>query len=271
MKHLQLSAPVAAAVLALTLSPLTARADGTTASLSLLGDSTQWVIGASAMVEPRYAGSNQTHLQFEPVFSVQRGVLFADTMRGAGLQYQTSWGFSISESIYYDWGRVDHNDTWRPGSDRLAGMGDVPGSATLHTLIAQQFSPWFAASIEADSTLKSGVSRNHVRAGGQFTVLTTATDKISANIDTWWGDHGFNQAYFGVTSDQSSRTGFAAFSPGGGLYAYSAGLEWDHTVSRHWSTTLQLVGTRYTDKAHGSPIVTDDVTFNAVAALNYSF
>lgn len=273
MKRLPSPATASIALLVLSLLPPAAKAEkaNDTPVNRLLGDSTQWLVGASAIASPRYAGSNETHFQVLPAFSVQRGILFADTTRGAGLQYQTNWGLYISESIYYDFGRVDYDDAWRPGSDRLKGMGDVHGSATLHTLIAQQFSSWFTASIEADSDLKSGASRNHMRAGAEFTVLKSGRDKVAVDMDTWWGDQHYNEAYFGVTPTQSAHSSFAPFSPSGGLYAYSTGVEWDHTFTPHWATTLQLVGTRYIDNAHGSPIVTRHMTFNTVAALTYSF
>ncbi|GHH59771.1 hypothetical protein [[Pseudomonas] boreopolis] len=50
--------------------------------------------------------------------SVQRGILFADSTRGAGLQFQTASGLYLSQSIYYDW---DHMFTPHWSSVLLEG------------------------------------------------------------------------------------------------------------------------------------------------------
>jgi outer membrane protein len=241
------------------------------ASQSLWGDKTELTVGMSAVFTPSYDGAAQDRWEPLPVFSIQRGILFADTTRGVGLQFQTASGLSMSQSIYYDLGRTDHDSRWRPGGHELAGMGQVPDSYTSKTLVGQQFTPWFMASAEAELTLRSGQRRQRYRAGIELTPWKTAKDEISIDVDGHWGNARFNQAYYGVTALQSSRSGFDAFTPGSGLYAISSGIEWDRTFTPHWGSVVQLTATHYTDIASDSPIVSSHTGFEVTLALTYTF
>lgn len=236
----------------------------------LFGDKTELVLGLSSLVTPDYDGSARDHWEPLPVVSVQRGILFADSTRGAGLQFQSGAGLYLSQSIYYDFGRVDHDSRWRPGSRTLAGMGQVPDAFTTRTLVAQTFAPWFMASAEAEFSLRDGARRDRYRAGVEFTPLQGGADEISLDLDGHWGDRRYNQAYFGVTAQQSARSGFAAYPPGAGLYAASGAIEWDHIFSPHWSTMVQLTGTRYLDQAGASPVVERRFGTEATLALIYA-
>lgn len=239
-------------------------------SQSLWGDKTEVTVGMSALLTPSYDGASQDRWEPLPVVSVQRGILFADSVRGAGLQFQTASGLSLSQSIYYDLGRTDHDSRWRPGDGSLAGMGQVPDSFTSKTLVGEQFTPWFMASAEAELTLRSGLHRQRYRAGVEFTPWKTDSDEVSIDLDGHWGNSRYNQAYYGVTALQSSRTGFDAFAPRAGLYAVSSGVEWDHTFSPHWTSVFQLTGTHYTGQASGSPIVADHTGLEVTLGLTYT-
>ncbi|NVM77523.1 outer membrane protein [Duganella sp. SG902] len=239
---------------------------------SLLGSKTEVTVGVALSAATRYPGADTgSVLRPIPVLSIQRGVLFADTTRGAGLQYQSSTGFYISQSFSYDRGRLERNSGWRPGSSRLAGMGDVPGSPTARTLIAQQLQPWLTASAEMELALRDDARRNRYRTGVELVPLRSAADIIAVDIDAWWGDGRYNQAYFGVTPAQAAQTRFAVAHPGSGMYVRSAGLSWEHHLDAHWSSTLQLTITRYVGDVSDSPVVARRTSAGATAAITYSY
>ncbi|SFD71287.1 MipA/OmpV family protein [Paracidovorax konjaci] len=238
---------------------------------SLFGDKTELAIGAGAAWAPRYAGSGDARMLPVPVLSVQRGILFADTSRGLGLQYQFDSGLYLSQSIHYDLGRQERDSNWRPGSVKLLGMGRVPGSVTARTLLVQQIGSRLSLSAEAEFALRDTARRNRYRVGMEVQLLQTGSDTVSASLDAHGGDRRFNQAYFGVTAAQAGRTGLQAFTTGAGLYAGSVGMQWEHRFAPHWAGTLQVVGTHYLDNAARSPVVKQDNTVAATAALTYSY
>jgi outer membrane protein len=241
------------------------------AEQDIFGDKTELTIGAGATYAARYPGGAPFQFVPAPVVSVQRGILFADSLRGAGLQYQSGSKFYLSASVFYDLGRLDKNNAWRPGSNRLAGMGDVPGSTTARTLIAQPLTPWLLVSAETEMALRKVARRNRYRMGVELTAFKTAADNVTVDLDAWWGDGRYNNAWFGVTPRQAGRTGLSPFRPGAGLYAQAPGASWEHHLDGHWSGTLQLTATRCAGQAAASPIVTRRTSPAATLALAYTY
>ncbi len=220
----------------------------------VFGPPSELVLGLGVRYGPRYQGAAADSMQPLPVLSYQRGMLFADTARGVGLQFQPRQNLYVSQSLWYDPGRLDRNSDSRPGSARLAGMGDVPGSVTARTLVIAQLTPSLSASAEAELALRDSARRNRYRLGLEQNVFKAAADTLVINADTWWGDARYNQAYFGVTAQQAARAGFAVFRPGSGMHAWSLGATWEHTFDAHWGSSLQLTATRYPGKVSDGPI-----------------
>ncbi|WP_369981494.1 MipA/OmpV family protein [Xanthomonas bundabergensis] len=259
-------------ILACALSPLAAdAADADASGFRLFGHQTELSIGAAAVEAPRYLGSKDERTLFAPVLIAQSGIVFFDSVRGLGVQFQTDGGFYVSQSFGYDLGRLDRDSSWRPGSKTLAGMGTVPGSVTSRTMIAQQFTPYFTLTAEAEFALKDGARRNNFRAGPKFTLLQSDKDTVTMNLDAHWGDRRYNQAYFGVTDAQSARSGYAVSKQDSGVYAYSVSANWDHALSKHWSTSLTVSGMRFADDVEDSPIVKRRAFASAIGAVTYNF
>ncbi|MCC4610004.1 MipA/OmpV family protein [Xanthomonas campestris] len=239
-------------------------------SSQLLGDHTDVTVGAAGIAAPRYAGADRSRVQAMPVAVVQRGILFFDTARGAGLQFQSSSGLYVAQSIYYDLGRLQRDSNWRPGSALLAGMGDVPGSVTARTLVMQPITPYMSINAEAEFALKDAARRNRYRAGLQFNLLHSANDTVTLDLDVHAGDRRFNQAYFGVTDAQAQRTRFDSFNASSGVYAAAVGGSWTHSFGEHWATTLGVTGMRYADNADDSPLVVGRSFVSGTFAVTYS-
>ena len=99
--------------------PLALQVQAETPSItdSIFGGETQASIGVGVAGGPRYMGSKDYRSVPVPVLSLSRGIFFVDTYRGLGLQWQSSSGFYISQSFFYDAGRDDRNNDFRPGSN----------------------------------------------------------------------------------------------------------------------------------------------------------
>lgn len=271
-KHMLRSASFLMAFFAAASFPFAVQAEGSqTWSTRLLGEKGEFSIGAALRLAPRYQGADSYRGQPLPVFSAQRGIFFADSNRGAGLQFQTDSGFYVSQSVYYDFGRVERNSSLRPGSRTLSGMGDVPDSVTTRTLVMQQVTSRFSVNAEAEFALESGARRNRYRLGAEYRLLKDSTDEITFSGDIHAGDQRYNQAYFGVTPAQSARTRFAAFKAVSGVSAYALGAGWSHAWDSHWTTSLQITAMRYVDKVASSPLIANRTSVTGDAAVIYTF
>lgn len=58
---------------------------------------------------PCYMGASGTRVQVLPNLNVRRGIFFADTVRGIGVEYQSASGFYIGQAFHYDAGRTEGN------------------------------------------------------------------------------------------------------------------------------------------------------------------
>lgn len=92
---------------------------------SIWGDETKVTAGFALHTAPRYFGAKGSQGHLLPSVTVERGIFFADSLSGVGVQYQSDNGFSASAALGYDFGRADGDSKYRNGSDRLKGMGAV--------------------------------------------------------------------------------------------------------------------------------------------------
>jgi outer membrane protein len=253
-------------------SPAMADGASSPAEPSMFGDHTDVTVGLSASLAPRYMGASGTRLQVLPNLSLHRGIFFADTLRGIGAEYQTASGFYIGQAFNYDLGRTDSNSYFRPGSNRLKGMGDVKGAITSGTTISQQILPWLSVNAMAEIGLDGHDRGNQYQVGLESVVSTVSkNDTLTTDFGAKFGDRQYNQSYFGVTQTQSANSGFGGYTPGSGIYAYFLTATWDHAFDKHWTGQLALGGTAYTNKATASPIVGRRIAPLVYTALNYTF
>lgn len=240
-------------------------------SSSLLGDKTDVTLGLGMGFTPRYMGSDNYRSLVLPMLSIQRGVLFADSTRGIGLQWKSSSGFSASAAFNYDFGRSDKNSSSRYGSNELKGMGTVEGATVADFTLGQELMPWLSVSGEAELRVAGENRGNRYRLGLEGIAFHNDTDTVALDLDAHAGDGRYNQTYFGVTEEQSRLSRFSTFRADSGIYAYSAALNWLHTYDAHWSSSTSLVVTHYTDQTRGSSLVESDTDVMGMAALNYTF
>lgn len=205
------------------------------------------------------------------MINVSRGIFFVDTVRGAGVQYQSASGFYIGEALNYDPGRDNENSLLRPGSDNLQGMGDVKGTITSTLTVSQQIFPWLSINAQAELGLDGHQRGNQYQFGLESIVFHNAKDSLTLDLDAKMGDAQYNQTYFGVTQAQSTSSGYARYEPGFGIYAYSLTASWNHTLDKHWSTLLVLGGTLYTNKVADSPIVQRKLGIMVLPSVSYAF
>ena len=110
-----------------------------------------FTVGMGAQSAPRYSGSDQRHWLVGPVIQARDGAFFFDSLKGVGYDLQADNGLYLEHTLGYSLGRTDKNSTWRDGSNKLKGMGNI--DATMNTALAVGWSatPWL--SFEGKATL----------------------------------------------------------------------------------------------------------------------
>ena len=89
--------------------------------------------------------------------------------------------------------------------------------------------------------------------------------------DALGGSGNYNRTYFGVSPEQSARSGYREHKAKAGIYGYSAGAGWEHQFDENWTTGANLGVTRLTGKAGDSPMVKKKTSATATATVRYNF
>ena len=204
-------------------------------------------VGAKIGVAPRYLGSDKSHIAVAPDFTFTDGTFFADSERGLGAQYQNGDGFTASAALNYDLGRTEKNSIYRPGSKELKGMGRVKGSALANVGVSQEITPWLTVSGDVNVPFAGQKHRGQdFRLGVSSALPMGDSDQLILSADALGGSSNFNRTYFGVTPEQSARSGYRAHKTKAGIYGYSAGAGWEHQFDENWTTGANLGVTRLT-------------------------
>lgn len=273
------TSPLALSTLALIISaismliPLSSHAQGhnTEENSSLFGERTEVTVGMGAAYLPRYLGAKNGRTIPLPTISVTRGIFFVDSVRGAGVEYQTNGGFYGSLALGYDFGRTEKNSDWRPGSTRLQGMGEVKGATTANLLLAQTLTPWLSINGKAELRVAGHERGNHYRLGLESILWQTPANEVTLGADVHAGDGRFNRTYFGVSEAQAQTSRFSRFNTGSGIYAYSLSLDWQYEFDQNWAASLGGNVMWFSNKANNSPIVERKTGVTGFSMLHYTF
>lgn len=237
----------------------------------VFGDKTDVTIGMGAGLDQRYMGGRDFRPLLVPMFNVSRGIFFVDGVRGAGIQYQSKSGFYIGDAFNYDQGRDNRNDWLRPGSNYLKNMGSVKGTFTNTLTLSQQVVSWLSVNGQAEIGLDGHQRGNQYQLGLESVPWQRKSDSLTLDFDVKIGDAQYNQTYFGVSSSQSRSSGFAKYSPGFGIYAYSLSATWDHHFDKHWTGEVILSGNLYPGKVADSDVVQQKYGLTVLPSLSYAF
>jgi len=224
-------------------------------------------------------GSDETMGTATAMITAQYGMFHMDPQRGLGLQYETRTGTKLRLGLGYDASRKDHRKETKDGhtfsvggSDKLAGMGNVRGAGLLTAGISQRITSWLELDLDADTRLFGNSKRGTTWTYGvTLTPLQTEADRVQVGLHAQHADRKYHQTWFGVTPEQSQRTGFATFSPDSGQTFASVGMLWSHTFTPHWSLLAGGEVQKFSKDIRRSAVVMDDTNATAMVGVLYSF
>jgi len=227
-------------------------------------------LGIGATSAPRYSGSDQRQWQFVPVIQARDGAVFFDSQKGLGYDLQTDSGLYLEHTLGYSLGRSDKNASWRDGSDKLKGMGNIDAALNTALAVGWTIAPWL--SVEGKATLPLSDSQ-----GAQYQTsvplipLQNESDTLAFQSAALFGDSRYMNTFYGVNAQQSSRSGYRHYAAPGGLYGVQNSLTWGHQFTPQWGTTLVAGYTWLSDHGADSPIVFRRNEATATAAITYTF
>lgn len=218
----------------------------------------------------KYSGSDEGSDTVIPLFRLQKGNYFIDSLDGIGISAEFENGFYFSQALGYSTGRSDSDASWKAGSEKLRGMGKIRAALNSSTTLGWHLSRDVAVegTLHAPLTDSQGLS---YQAGISYRLFAGTMDTLVLSSNADFGDARHNNLFYGVSGSQSRRSGYNRYSAGGGLYSVNAGLNWTHIFGEHWWSYADVTYQRLTHHVADSPIVFRKEETQLSLGLLYSF
>jgi outer membrane protein len=283
--------------LALVLAAASVGAAAQTPAVNPMPDgSRDLYLGLGAQSAPRYEGASARRLSALPVLQVQ----FSNGVFIAGM----SAGMHLSGQPLIEYGPLLALQPRRSESGDGDGVGGVDGP-TYKIAVAQP--PLVAARLVAAPDSLAGMDPIGARleAGGFFNfylgerlrvtssllygagnartgaLLTLGLQRVAAEIaphhslslaaGVTLANRAYNEAFFGVTPEESGRSGYLAYQPSAGLKDVHVGVRWNWALAPAWIVTSGLQASRLAGSAQHSPLVMRPANLTVSTALAYRF
>lgn len=221
------------------------------------------VVGGGAIIVPKYEGSDEFKVMPVPFVTAT----FLDTVTidptGANIAIYEQGPFEFSARLGYEMGRKEDD------ADHLRGLGDVDMGATVGAKAAVKFG---SAEIFAqlDRTI-GGSDGLEGKVGIEVSQPLSQSLVVGASAAAVFADENYMQAYFGVTSEQSARSGLARYDAGAGLKRADFSISATYMLNQNWMVRGEAgVGILLGDAAD-SPIVIDKVQPSGMLLVGYRF
>lgn len=234
-------------------------------------------IGGVLVHAPDYAGAARQQVRLNPGFYVRLGRVSLATRSGfrtagdpgerAGLRIDLSptERLRFAVGLRYDAGRAESS------SEGLAGMGDVPSTVRVRMMASYR--------LEGGWSLGSATLLDMLGRGGGWQADIGIGHQGRLGPDTTWG-HGVAlsfagdrhmQTYFGVTEEQSVRSGYAVYQPRWGLRDISAYASARTELGGPWHVFYGGSLSRLLGPAADSPLTSRATTWSLNAGVAYRF
>jgi len=220
-------------------------------------------VGAAGIVRPDYLGSNRYRVTALPSLDIRyRDLAFVTSfggLPGAGVNVIRSGGLLAGPIIRL---RFSRDEGANPA---LRGLGDVGVAAEIGGFIEYR-----ATNLRVAAEVRRGVGGHEgvvasIRADAVLRPLEGLTVSFGPRLNL--GDAEFTRTYFGITAQQSARSGYARFKPSGGVTSVGAGVFANYALTRNIAVQALVEYQRLQADAANSPIVSQRGNPNQVAAV----
>ncbi|MCI1034744.1 MipA/OmpV family protein [Raoultella terrigena] len=215
---------------------------------------TSVTIGFGAISVARYSGADEQSVFFAPLFHIQHDSFFLDSVNGVGVHWENDDGFYFEPSLGYSLGRADKKSSWRQGSDKLKGLGNIAPSLNTSIALGWAIASWFV--LEGKATLPISDSQGVSYAATiNLIPFVDESNSVTVHASSLFGDARYMNTLYGINNTQSTRSGYDRYNTTAGYYGLNSGVVWSHQFSEHWGGRFSIDYTWLDNHAANSPIV----------------
>lgn len=231
-------------------------------------------LGAGIAGAARYSGADEYAIG--PLLAIDwqfANGFYASSLRGIGYGHAAG-PVHLSAALGYRGERSEKNRDGiggASGSTALRGMGDVKGAATAVLGASWEIVDGLALEFSTETPLGKRELGRTIGIGLTGTLYQQGKDHVTLSLAASAGDRDYMQTYYGVTAQQSARSGYRQYRPKGGLYEVELGMTWRHMLDERWAVTGTLGAVSLTRDAANSPITRRSRSGTGALYATYSF
>ncbi|MBX3623324.1 MAG: MipA/OmpV family protein [Rhizobacter sp.] len=223
-------------------------------------------VGLVGIAGYQYLGSDERRNMLLPTIDYRwSNGWFAGVGNGVGYRFESSEQLQYGVRLTADFGRKEHR------SSVLRGLGDIPVRPELGGFLNWQLS----RSVSLSSSLRYGAGEDRnglvVDLGAHYGLQLAPQWRLGTSLTASWVNRNTMQAYFGITPEQSARSGYAVSEVGAGLRDVRLGLGLIYFINRDWAATMALSATSLQGDAKDSVIVREATPVSGILAIGYRF
>jgi outer membrane protein len=222
--------------------------------------------GVALIAGHKYLGSDERRELLLPTIDYRwKNGWFAGVGNGVGYRFASSPQFQYGLRLAADFGRKEHR------SDVLRGLGDIPARPEFGGF----FNMHLSRELSLSSSLRYGAGTDRkgllLDLGAHYGLQLAAQWRLGGSVSATYANRDYMQDYFGVTPEQSVRSGYAVYEPGAGVRDVRLGASLTHFFNRDWALTAALSATSLQGDAKRSIIVRESTPVTGILALGYRF
>ena len=221
----------------------------------------RFALGGGLATDPNFPGSDKYRVHPTLFIFAGYGPFFIG-FGGAGVNFYRAPGLRVGAIVSLGPGRNESTDA------RLAGLGDVDRTV-LAGLFAVHATRGFLTRVATYTDIGGEHHGTLVRADVFARFRTGERVGFFAGPGLTWGNSQYNQTFFGVTDEQSLRSGFPAFSAGSGINNARLTAGTNYRFAPNCRLFGGLTASRLAGDAAASPITEEKTQYRAFLTAIY--
>ncbi len=171
-----------------------------------------------------------------------------DVERGLDAELLRRDRVRVNLSFRYDQGRSESK------SDQLRGMGNIKHTVRSRLALRWEPAPQWALSLASGLDVLGTGGGYTVEAGVSRAFVIDARQRIILGAGLVGAGDRYLQTWYGVTPEQSARSGYPVYEPGDGLRDVNTSATWRIEVNPQWAGFASLGVSRLLGPAADSPL-----------------
>lgn len=223
-------------------------------------------IGLAAIGGYKYMGSDERRYLALPTIDYRwANGWFAGIGNGIGYRFRAGPDLQYGLRLAADFGRKEHR------SAVLRGLGDIDTRPEAGAFLNWQALP----SVSLTSSLRYGAGNDRdglvLDVGVHHRLPLAPQWHLGTSLSATWVNRSYMQSYFGITPEQSARSGYAVSMVDAGVRDVRAGVSLTYIVNRDWAVTGAVSAGALQGDAKDSVIVKERNPVSGVLAIGYRF